>query len=144
MQILRTKAEGRVRILPKLRWARGAAGAAGAAGAVHILVSDIQGKGLRRNPPVFPYNEMSEVYGAFYHYLAEQAGKKLPGKRVSALAYKNYMSAPEKIAKFPDNFTIVVCAGTPDFIRNKAHRAFIEEIYGGWQKKITKSEAKRS
>ena len=94
-------------------------------------------KRLRRNPPVFPYNEMSEVYGAFYHYLAEQAGKKLPGKRVSALAYKNYISAPEKIAKFPDNFTIVVCAGTPDFIRNKTHRAFIEEIYGGWQKKIT-------
>ena len=51
MQILRTKAEGRVRILPKLRWARGTAGAAGAAGAARICAA---GRIQRACTGVFP------------------------------------------------------------------------------------------
>ncbi|OQA81757.1 MAG: hypothetical protein BWY31_03673 [Lentisphaerae bacterium ADurb.Bin242] len=86
----------------------------------------------RKNPTGASIN--SEIYGAFYKTFAEKVNKAFPGKKLSVLAYSDYLLAPESIAKMPDNLRVFVCTGSPVYIRNPELREFWKKTYSDWNR----------
>ena len=82
------------------------------------------------------YNLMSEVCGQFNLHLGNYLKKSLPDKKIAVMAYANYISAPDTVKKYPDNVRVMVCSGTPVFIRDKKSEEFWKNLYGEWNKKL--------
>lgn len=100
-----------------------------------IIDNEYTRKHKRKNPN--PSSVMSEINSHFYLNLAKEIGKTLPGKKLAVMAYANYLYPPETIEKFPDNLRVMVCVGTPVYIRHPAYKSFFREMYSGWNKKLS-------
>ena len=87
------------------------------------------------------YAVMSEVNGQFYLDLAKRLEKRLPGKKIAFMAYANFLATPQSVAKFPDNTRILVCAGTPVFIRDKGSEKFWSDLFSAWNRKVPEKVA---
>ncbi len=83
-----------------------------------------------------PHAVMSEVHGQFYYDLATRLKTMIPGKKIVFMAYANYVAAPLSVRKFPENTRIMVCSGTPVFIRDKASEEFWKKTYSDWNSRI--------
>jgi hypothetical protein len=87
--------------------------------------------------PDIPYCAFPTYYAsdAYYHLVTEVAKrckKASPNASIFALAYANVFAPPRKIAKFPDNVVVEVCAyghmNLPsDSPRNAKMKAYLEE-----------------
>ncbi|MBR2426467.1 MAG: DUF4838 domain-containing protein [Lentisphaeria bacterium] len=99
-----------------------------------VIDNEFTRKHKRRNPNASSI--MSEINSHFYLELAKVVQKTLPGKKLAVMAYANYLYPPETIQKFPDNVRVMVCVGTPVYIRHPGYKAFFTEMYDGWNKKL--------
>ena len=66
---------------------------------------------------------LSDVYARFYIAMANEMKKTLPGRRLSVLAYHNYLEAPvnPEYRKFPENIDVQACIyGMPMRVKNEA------------------------
>ncbi len=98
-----------------------------------IIDNDYTRKFARRNPDRNSF--MSEINGNFYVALGNAVARVLPGRKLAVMAYANYLYPPETVEKFPDNIRVMVCVGTPSYIRHPGYAAFFREMYDGWNRK---------
>ena len=80
----------------------------------------------------------SEIYGEFYRILGEKCRVAFPDHTLVLMAYSNYLLAPRRQEKLPDNVHILACIGTPVYIRSAKYRADLAEVYGGWNRLMSK------
>jgi hypothetical protein len=80
----------------------------------------------------------SEVYGEFYRILGEKCLKEFPNHTLVLMAYSNYLLAPRRLEKLPENVHILACVGTPVNIRSKKYRDDVTGIYAGWNALMSK------
>ena len=72
------------------------------------------------------------LYARFHKHLAQKLKEKLPGTRLSLMAYASYSTPPtlERYRNWPDNVELQICTGDiPGIIRNP-------KVREGWQKRI--------
>lgn len=100
-----------------------------------VIDNEYTRKHRRKNPT--RNSVMSEINSHFYLKLAKEVEKRLPGKKLAVMAYANYLYPPDTISRFPDNMRVMVCLGTPVYIRHSEYEAFFKEIYQGWNSKIS-------
>lgn len=65
---------------------------------------------------------LSDVYARFYIAMGREIEKSLPGKRLTVIAYHNYLEAPvnPEYRKFPENIDVQICIyGMPLYINNQ-------------------------
>ena len=78
----------------------------------------------------------ADVYGRFYHRLAEGIARRLPGKRLVVLPYAGCVYPPllPRYSRLPDNVEAGVClAKMPRFVRNPEARRVSVDIMRRWQ-----------
>jgi hypothetical protein len=78
----------------------------------------------------------ADVYGRFYHRLADGLARRLPGKRLVVLPYAGCVYPPllPRYRRLPDNVEAGVClAKMPRFVRNPEARRVSVDIMRRWQ-----------
>ena len=80
----------------------------------------------------------SEVYGEFYRVLGEKCLKEFPDHTLVLTAYSNYLLAPRRLERLPENVQILACVGTPVNVRSRKYRDDVVGIYAGWNALMAK------